>query len=280
MEHIKNKKHRRESHGSARRPEDRAMFSVVLPTYNAAGSLPLTLAGLLDANRQGLIADVTVSDGGSSDDTVEIAEAAGARVVLSPRGRGAQLAAGAAEAKGAWLLFLHADTRLSADWVDAAVMHAETAFDRRAAVFRLAFAENGWRPDLVAFGGNLRARLLGLPYGDQGLLISRPHYDRLGGYRKDLPLFEDIDLVRRIVRTGGRRALSILPAVAATSAVRYEREGYTRRVVGNARLLIAYLSGTDPAVLAERYHVRRRPEAPRSHGKAAADGAGEDPPRG
>lgn len=253
------------------------MISVVIPTLNAEASLPATFESLLEANRLGLISEVIVSDGGSSDETALLADGFGAKLLRSEKGRGAQLRRGAEAARGEWLLFLHADTRLLPGWEEAAVRHMESVHERKAAVFRLAFDARGVRPRLVALGANIRTRLLRLPYGDQGLLMSRRHYDRLGGFSA-MPLFEDVDLIRRITREGGRQALAVLDAVAVTSPIRYEREGYLRRVLGNARLLSAYLAGTPTEELARRYHDRIR-TTPRGDGETAPDGPREDAPR-
>lgn len=255
------------------------MISIIIPTLNAGATLPATLASLLEANQRGLIREVIISDGGSDDLTRDIAEEAGARVVVGPKGRGQQLIRGAELARGKWLLFLHADTQLSPDWAGAAETHIEDAYDRKAAVFRLAFEAKGIKPRLVALGANLRTRLVRLPYGDQGLLISRQHYDRLGGYC-NFPLFEDVELIRRLVKEGGRRALCPLEAVALTSPERYVQEGYVLRVLRNARLLSAFFAGTPTEELAERYDARRKRrirKASGSHGQAAPDGARQDP---
>jgi rSAM/selenodomain-associated transferase 2 len=253
------------------------MISVVLPTLNVAEALPASLASLLEANRDGLIREVVVADGGSADATCDIAEEAGARVVHSVRGRGTQLRAGAAAARGDWLLFLHADTRLAPGWIEPAMAFTATAFDRRAAVFRLRFDAAGVRPWMVARGANLRSRVFRLPYGDQGLLISRRHYDRLGGFAP-MPLFEDVDLVLRIVRDGGRGALVTLPALAITSAARYADEGYAVRVLRNNKCLRMYLRGVPAETIAERYYGWSDPVAG-GHGQAAIGGTRQDEAR-
>ena len=228
-----------------------APLSIIVPTLNAEAGLPRCLAALAPANEAGLVREVIVSDGGSEDGTLGIADAAGCTVVTGALGRGAQLARGAEAARGAWLLFLHADTVLSADWGAAA--SAQSARPGQAGVFRLAFEGAGLRPRLVALGANARARLASLPYGDQGLLIARPLYDALGGYDPALPLFEDVDLVRRLVAARGCRALRVLGATARTSPARYERHGYARRVARNQILLARYLTGTPPRALAAAY---------------------------
>lgn len=226
---------------------NRVMISVVIPTLNAARGLPAALTALVPAAVEGLVKEVIVVDGGSTDATLAIAEDAGARVLTAPASRGGQLLAGCAAARGDWLLCLHADTRLAADWETAAAHHMARGEDL-AGYFRFSLDDRGVRPRLWEAGVALRAGLLGLAYGDQGLLISRRQYDRIGGYRP-LPLFEDVDLARRL----GRAALRPLPARAVTSAEKFRRDGYLARSLGNWGLLARYLAGADPAALAARY---------------------------
>ena len=231
-----------------------APLSVVIPTLNAGAGLARTLTSLGDANAGGLLREVLVSDGGSRDATLAVADEAGCRVVTGEAGRGGQLARGAEAARGAWLLFLHADTALEPWWArDASALMARGG----AGVFRHAFREEGARregvwPRAVSLGANLRTRMLRLPYGDQGLLISKAHYARVGGY-EPVPLFEDVGLVRRIVAEGGRGALTVMRSRAVTSPARYDRDGYARRVWRNQVLVAAYLRGVAPAELARRY---------------------------
>ncbi|GBD48158.1 group 2 family glycosyl transferase [Methylopila sp. Yamaguchi] len=213
---------------------------------NAEGELPATLASLEEGGHA--IAEVVVSDGGSSDRTREVAEAFGCRVSVGSRGRGAQLRRGAGLATGDWLLFLHADTHLEAGWSAAAARFAIHAGDNGAAAFAFALDDDAPAARRLESAVRWRVRLLALPYGDQGLLISRAFYDRLGGYA-DFPLMEDVDLARRI----GRRQLTILPVRAVTSAARYRRDGYLRRMARNALCLALYLGGASPARIARLY---------------------------
>lgn len=227
-------------YGTARtqtRKCDGAMLSVVIPTLEAGG----TLAATLDAVK-GVVGEVVVADAGSTDATRDIAAQAGARVITVSRGRGQQLAAGAVAATGDWLLFLHADTVPGPGWTEAvAAFMADPANGARAGVFRFALddaARAARRLErLVAW----RTRVLGLPYGDQGLLIARAFYDELGGFRP-IPLMEDVDLVHRI----GRRRLTVLDAAAITSAARYREKGYARRVLRNLFCLTLFFLGVDP----------------------------------
>ena len=196
----------------------------------------------------GLVREVVVADAGSTDATLAIADEMGAAIVTGARGRGAQLAAGAAVAKGRWLLFLHADTVLAPDWPDAVLAFLRAGGTDRAAAFTLAFDEDG--PDARRTAGlaNWRARALGLPYGDQGLLMSRAFCAAHGGFR-DLPLMEDVDMVRRI----GARRLTILSHAAVTSAARYRRDGWLKRSLANIALVVLFHLGADPAWLKKLY---------------------------
>lgn len=220
-------------------------LSVVIPTLDAGPGLVATLRSL----RLGRVDEVVVSDGGSADGTPERAAGEGATVVRSERGRGLQLARGADAASGDWLLFLHADTRLEPGWRAAAnAFIGDPASRERAAHFRFALDDSapGARrlERIVAW----RCRRLGLPYGDQGLLIFRPFYERVGGFRP-LPLMEDVDLARRI----GRHRLVELPARAITSAVRYRQGGYLRRSLRNTACLAAWGLGVPPRTIARFY---------------------------
>lgn len=216
------------------------MISVIIPTLNAEDRLASTLAALVPAAVDGLVREAIVADGGSTDRTLDIADDAGAEIVGCESGRGVQLMKGAEMARFPWLLFLHADTALEPGW------HAEVAtyIERieaglrppSAAAFRFALDDEGLAPRLIEAGVSLRCALLRLPYGDQGLLIPAWLYHQVGGYRP-MPLMEDVDLVRRL----GRRHVVMLRSRAVTSAIRYKRNGYSRRVVRNLACLALYL---------------------------------------
>jgi len=225
----------------------RAAVSIVIPTLNAAETLPGCLAALFEGLEAGAIRELVIADGGSGDATLAIAEAAGAVVVQGAASRGGQLRQGAAAAKGDWLLFLHADTVLESGWSAAVLAHVATA-PERAGYFRLRFDAGGVPARLVAGWANLRARLFGLPFGDQGLLISRDLHDRVGGFA-DIELMEDVAMARAL----GRKRLAMLGAIARTSARRYATEGWLRRGARNMGLQLRFLSGAAPERLARRY---------------------------
>lgn len=236
---------------------------VVIPTLNAAACLPACLAAPTAAGWPAVVAD-----GGSTDGTAAVAAGLGARVIAAPRGRGRQIAAGAeaALAEGAdWLLLLHADTVLAGGWLAAAQEHmahhapAQPPGDGpdsrrwgKAAFFRLAFDDDSPGARRVAALANWRAGVLGLPYGDQGLLLPAALYRAVGGVRP-LPLMEDVDLARRL----GRARLVALEAEAVTSAERYRRDGWWARPARNLALLALYLLGVPPHRLYRAYEGRR-----------------------
>ena len=217
------------------------MLTIVIPALNAAASLGGCLAALDGAD------EILIVDGGSTDDSAGIAERAGASVIAAPRGRGAQLRAGGGAARGDWLLFLHADTRLGAGWREAVAAHVATV-PERAGYFILRLDDNAWQARVIDRGVGVRVRLLGLPYGDQGLLISRRLYNEVGGFRP-LALMEDVDLARRI----GRHRIRRMDATALTSADRWRHDGWLRRSGRNLACLALYALGMAPARLARFY---------------------------
>jgi rSAM/selenodomain-associated transferase 2 len=217
------------------------MLSVIIPTLNAEPFLGECLERMKAAD------EIVVVDGGSADATVTVAERAGARVVEAPRGRGVQLRAGAEAAKGDWLLFLHADTVPGRGWRRAVDAHRQTR-PGKAGCFRFQLSDPAWQARAIERGVAARVALFALPYGDQGLLISRRLYDEIGGYR-DLPLMEDVDLVRRI----GRHRLARLGEEAVTSGMRWRRDGWLRRSARNLACLALYRAGVAPERLARLY---------------------------
>lgn len=187
-----------------------------------------------------------IADGGSTDDTLHIATQAKARVVATARGRGTQLAGGVAMARGNWLLLLHADTRLGENW-----QAAETAAmgdSSCAGYFRLALDSPDPRARRLENWVAWRCRMFSLPYGDQGLLISRSLLEECGGVRA-IPLMEDVDLVWRL----RRKRLVALDAIALTSASRWERDGWYRRSARNLLCLCLWFTGVPPRLIAKLY---------------------------
>lgn len=222
----------------------RAQLSVVIPTLNASSDLPACLIALMEGVEMALIRELVVTDGGSTDASLEIAKEAGADVVTGPASRGGQLRRGVAATQGQWLLILHADSVLPQGWGSAVTQQMEGG---GAAYFRLRFDTTGFAPSWVSAWANLRSRWLGLPYGDQGLLISRAEYDAIGGF-SDVPLMEDVAIARAL-----RGRLTALPLEITTSASKYQKDGWVRRGTRNLTLLLRYLAGADPERLVRRY---------------------------
>jgi glycosyltransferase involved in cell wall biosynthesis len=191
------------------------MISVVVPTNNSERLLPRCFDSLIAGAVRGVVREVIVSDAGSTDSTLAIADAAGAHVVRACNNRSEQMIKAAAMAKSDWLLFLHPQTALETGWeAEAESFLGQAVMERpRAGVFRFALEDFGGEARRAEAKANLRAALFGLPYGDQGLLIPKRLYQKLGGYRA-LADMEDADLVRRI----GRRRLVFLRSRAINVA--------------------------------------------------------------
>jgi rSAM/selenodomain-associated transferase 2 len=217
------------------------MLSVVIPALNAAGSLRATLASVTVAD------EVVVVDGGSVDGTADLAASLGARVICARRGRGSQLAAGIAAAKGEWLCLLHADTRLAVGWQTAIAAHM-AASPGRAGYCRFSLDSDHPQARRLEHLVAWRCRVFALPYGDQGLLIHRDLLREIGGVRP-LPLMEDVDLIRRL----GRRRLASLNVAAITSADKWQRQGWYRRSLRNLLCLTLYFIGVPTRLIARLY---------------------------
>lgn len=212
------------------------MLSIIIPTLNCKDELLRTLDSMAMRPESW---EIVVSDGGSTDGTLEAAELAGVRILTGPPGRGRQLRAGARSARGPWYLFWHADTQPQPGWVALVERFiAAPEHEFHAAYFRLVLNDANPAARRVEALANWRARTLALPYGDQGLLISDDYYEYLGGY-KPIRIMEDVDLVRRI----GTRRLHELPSAAVTSAVRYRRDGWWLRPLRNLLCLGLYMIG-------------------------------------
>jgi rSAM/selenodomain-associated transferase 2 len=219
-------------------------LAVVIPALDEGTTLPALLADLPALGRS--LGDIVVADGGSSDDTVAVATAAGARVIQAPRGRALQLNAGARAATGDWLLFLHADSRLGPDARDVIQQVLAGGPEVEAAVFRFAIdLSPAWRR-FIETGQALRESLFGLAYGDQGLLIRRDCFEAVGGY-PELPLMEDVVMIRRLRL---RTHVTSLAAPLLTSGRRYRQHGILRTWLSHTVLISLFAAGVSPARLA------------------------------
>jgi rSAM/selenodomain-associated transferase 2 len=199
--------------------------SVVIPVYRDEAALARLLAQL------------------SPDPRVEVIVAE-----PPPLGRGAQMNTGAARASADWLLFLHADSRLPQDWLEA-VAQVTNDPELVGGWFRFALDSPRWQARIIERLVAFRVRAWRLPYGDQGLFVRRDVFERLGGYR-EWPLMEDVEFVRRLTKAG--RVVE-LPLALATSARRWERDGWLRRSARNLVLVSLYFLGVSPERLARWY---------------------------
>ncbi len=234
--------------GVTRPAPSKPRISVVIPALNEASGIRATL----DSVALGRNVEAIVVDGGSTDGTPRLAEAAGARVLSTPPSRGGQLNAGAAVAEGGLLLFLHADTLLPPGWDE----HARTMLaDPEVAVgaFRLAIDGPGLGLRFPAAWANLRSRGPGVPYGDQALCVRAGDFRAEGGFAA-IPLMEDYAFVRSMRRRG---RVVLAPASVLTSPRRWRARGVVRTCLLNQAILAAYRLGVPPQVLAAWYRGRR-----------------------
>lgn len=221
------------------------LLSVVIPLRHKHPRLDRCLRAL----RRGGFSDFEIIIATPAIEEMTTAQCQGIRLVEAPLGRGACLSVGMEQAKSEWILALHADTVLSDRWREVVETFIKRHPGRDAAgYFTFRQDSHSFKSRCIEWFVALRCALFALPYGDQGLLIRKVFYDRIGGYRSDFPIMEDVDIVRRI----GRARLHRLDAVAVTSAERYER-GYARRVFKNWRCLALYYFGIHPTDIAKLY---------------------------
>ncbi|MEP3890645.1 MAG: glycosyltransferase [Hellea sp.] len=221
------------------------MICIVIPTLNCGAQLSSLLPQLRGADR------IVVADGGSIDDTVAVAVEQ-AVIAAGAKGRGQQLALGARHALGAeWLFFIHADNQLPKDWMNSVQRHI-TRHPKAAGYFRYQANGKGFWPRFMEFWVGMRCQWWGLPYGDQGLLISRGMYDAVGRYPAQ-SLFEDVAIVDSIKEKFGRLALRPLRGHMRVDISKYDHDGTWKRGQKNLKLLKAYRKGEDVAALAKTY---------------------------
>ncbi|MDQ1611433.1 MAG: hypothetical protein QOG00_1364 [Pyrinomonadaceae bacterium] len=236
-------------------PTTRPAISVIIPTLDEAHSLGATLQAVARFGHDGRgRVEIIVVDGGSADATIEIAREHGAhRVIRSARGRGAQMHAGALAARGEVLWFLHADTLPPPD-ADARILDALRR-DARAVGGNFAISFDGTR-----FAARFltwlypQLRKLGLYYGDSAIFVRARAYRKVGGFRP-FPIFEDLDLVRRLKRRG---RLIHLPARVVTSSRRFEGRSFAWTFARWSLLQMLYWLGVNPHTLSRLYAPVRR----------------------
>ena len=221
-------------------------LSIVVPALNEAPGIAASLDALGPLRAGGH--EVIVVDGGSTDATVAIAQARADRVIAAPRGRAVQMNAGAAQARGEVLLFLHADTRLPDDAADA----IDRALARGVRWGRFDVSIDGRSPllPLVAAMMNARSRLTGIATGDQAMFVSRGAFDLAGGFPA-IPLMEDVAFSKALKQVAG--APACLRQRVVTSGRRWDENGTLSTIATMWRLRFAFWRRADPATLAARY---------------------------
>jgi len=218
-------------------------ISVIIPTLNEA----TTLASCLPAASNDI--EVIVADGGSQDGTAEVAVAKGCKVCVSAPGRGRQMNAGAGVASGEIFLFLHADTRLPEDF--AVHVHRILAGPGMIAGAFLLRVESPLRQiRIIERVANWRSDRLQLPFGDQAIFLRAEQFRTIGGFL-DLPIMEDVELVRRLQKRG---RIGIAPVPVVTSARRWVEKGLWKTTLLNQVFLAAYFLGVRPSRIHDWYY--------------------------
>jgi rSAM/selenodomain-associated transferase 2 len=226
---------------------ERLSISAIIPTLNEQGNIK----SLLDYLRQlDPTLELIIADGGSSDETVSLAEGL-SRVVHATRGRGAQMNAGANIATGEVLWFLHADCRPHPDSI-----HAIQLALADEAVAGGGFEYNLYHPAfrfrVIEYLSNRKNRLLQWLFGDMGIFVRREIFKKMGGY-KEIPLMEDMDFSKRLKQHG---KIEILPQRTNTSARRWIEEGYILNSLLSWILQSAWALGASPDILARFYQFK------------------------
>ena len=211
-------------------------ISIIIPTINEANNLPLLLSDLSSIHKEG---EIIIVDCGSEDKTIDIANIYGAKVFISKeRNRGLQLDIGAKNSKGEWLIFLHADTRLTHDWFKKIssflkgnkniIYYFEFKINHKKIIYRV-----------LEIFVNIRSKFFKQPYGDQGLIIHRATYFKNNGFRK-IPLMEDVDFLKRLNK---KKDLIQLNLPIFTSSRKWERTNIFLQAFKNWQLRRRWLKG-------------------------------------
>ncbi|MDZ8067125.1 MAG: TIGR04283 family arsenosugar biosynthesis glycosyltransferase [Nostoc sp. DedQUE08] len=223
---------------------DAAKISIIIPAINEAGNIKKAIA----TTQANLNIEVIVVDGGSSDDTVAIAQSLNVKVISSSPGRAVQMNAGALAASGEILLFLHADTRLPTGF-DEMIRTALQQLGIVAGAFKLRIDASLLSLRWVEWGVNVRSHFYQMPYGDQAIFLTKEVFQKIGSF-PELPIMEDFELMRRLKRIG---RIVIIPTPVVTSARRWLQKGVLKTTLLNQIVITAYLLGVSPERICSWY---------------------------
>jgi len=223
----------------------RAPISIVIPTLNSQNTVRKTLASLFEGIEAGIVKELIVVDGGSTDETREIVEECGGKFISSAASRGYQLKKGVNLAKGDFIFALHSDSVLEPGWSEIVKKY----FNKDAGYYcKLSFDIIHPLASMTSTWANARSLIFNLPYGDQGLLIPRKLLMENGSY-SPIPIMEDVELALRF-----KGKLFCMPVVITTSSRKYRKNGWLRQGSKNIVRLLRFLLGADPNNLSDDYN--------------------------
>lgn len=223
-------------------------ISLIIPVLNEAGAIARTITTAKEAAD----IEIIVVDGGSRDGTVEIVESLGVKFLQTAPGRALQMNSGARVATGEILLFLHGDTILAPEF-DKSIKLALAKPKVVAGAFELKIEASMRGLLIVEKMVNWRSRYLQMPYGDQGIFLTRKIFEEVGGF-PEIPIMEDFELIRRLKQWG---RIEIVPLPAITSGRRWQKLGLLKTTLINQLVIIAYFLGTPPERLARWYRGQK-----------------------
>ena len=233
-------------------------ISIIIPTLNEAELLPKTLSRLRHRSEQ----EIIVADGGSTDTTSLIAKHYGARFLISKPGRSIQMNNASREARGRYLIFLHADTQLPDNYLPEIIRILKKP-TVSAGAFQLSIGGKKWGYRLIEFGANLRSHILSIPYGDQAIFLTSNTFEKIGGYL-EIPIMEDFEFIRRLSKVG---KIGISKMAATTSVRRWREMGLFLTTFYNWLIVFAYLLGVPPQKLSlwyKRSVITKHPVHPKN----------------